>query len=121
MLRVALTTEEANDSEIPMRLDHSTQWLARKIADFLIRNTAPCSEVARMISDSMDCPLPLRKKLAIRAHRAICVWCHRYHDQLHVLRDSSRSFHLHLDDISTEVLSADAKKRIKEVVARELK
>jgi hypothetical protein len=75
-----------------MRLDHSTNWLglARKIADFLTRNTAPRSEIARMISDSMDRPLPLRKRLTIRAHRAICVWRDLYHDQLHVLRDSSR-------------------------------
>ena len=104
-----------------MRLDHSTSWFAGKIADFLTRNTPPCREIAQMISDSMDRPMPLRKRLSIRAHRAICVWCDRYHDQLHVLRDSSRSFHLHLDDISTDVLSADAKERIKEAVARELK
>ena len=104
-----------------MRLDHSTNWLAGKIADFLTRNTPPCSEIARMISDSMDRPLPLRKRLAIRAHREICVWCDRYHHQLHVLRNSSSSFHLHLNDISTDVLSADAKKRIKELVGRRLK
>jgi hypothetical protein len=104
-----------------MRLDHSTSWLAEKIADFLTRNTPPCDEIARMISDSMDRPLPLRKRLAIRAHRAICVWCDRYYDQIHILHDSSRSLHLHLDDISTDLLSADAKKRIKEVVTRELK
>ncbi len=104
-----------------MRLDRSTNRLAGKMADFLTRNTPPCSEIVRMISDSMTAHCPLRKKLAIRAHRAICVWCDRYHDQLQVLHDSCRSFHLHLDDISTDVLSADAKKRIKEAVARELK
>jgi hypothetical protein len=104
-----------------MSLDQSANWLTGKIARFVARHTPHCNEIARMISESMDRPLPLRKRIAIRAHRLICVWCDRYHDQLHIMHDTSKSAHLHLDEISSEVLSADAKKRIKEAVCREIK
>jgi hypothetical protein len=72
-----------------------------------------------MMSEAMDRRLPLRKRLAIRFHRLICIWCDRYYRHLHVIHDASIDFQSHLEDVSTEVLSVKAKERIKQAMQRE--
>ena len=72
-----------------------------------------------MMSEAMDRRLPLRKRVAIYVHRLICVWCDRYYRQLHSLRDQSKKFHLHLEDVSNEKLTPDVKTKIKLAMHRE--
>jgi hypothetical protein len=80
--------------------------------------TPPCRDITRMMSDAMDRRLPLRKRLAIRFHRLICIWCDRYYRHLQVIHNASPDFPLHLDDVSTEELSVEAKDKIKQAVQR---
>jgi hypothetical protein len=88
---------------------------------FLKMITPTCKDVTRMMSEAMDRPLPLQKRVAIYVHRLICVWCDRYYRQIHSLRDRSKSLHLHLEDLSEEKLSPDVKTKIKLAMHREHK
>jgi hypothetical protein len=96
-------------------------WVTREVAGFLAKITPPCCDVAQMMSEAMDRRLPLRKRLAIRLHRLICVLCDRYHRQLHFMHDASKEFTSHLDDASTEALPTDTKNRIREEMRRDHK
>lgn len=66
------------DDDLTMR----PAWLEH----WLIRNTPPCSEVVRMLSDGMERPLPLRDRIALRFHFLICEWCERYRKQIGLIR-----------------------------------
>lgn len=45
-----------------------------------------CSEVTKLISRSMDQNLPLRQKIGIRIHLAMCKYCSMYKKQLELIR-----------------------------------
>ena len=83
--------------------------------------TPSCKNVTRMMSEAMDRPLSLRKRVAIYGHRLICVWCDRYYRQLHLMRDRSKKFHLHLEEISKVELIPEVKTKIKLAMHREHK
>src|SRR3990172_6287488 len=59
-----------------------SNWLK----NWLIRNTPSCREVVRMLSDAMDRPIPLRRRIAVRLHFLICKWCERYQKQIGLIR-----------------------------------
>jgi hypothetical protein len=104
-----------------MSLNRPTTWFTMKIAQFLVKNTPTCNQVARMISDGMDRPISIRSRIAIRVHRVVCVWCDRYHTQLHGVHDATNSLHLHLEEISSEKLSEEAKERMRRLISEALK
>ncbi|MBI3611198.1 MAG: zf-HC2 domain-containing protein [Nitrospirae bacterium] len=56
------------------------------LENWLIRNTPPCREVVRILSDAMDRPIPLRRRIAVRLHFLICQWCERYQKQIRLIR-----------------------------------
>ena len=56
------------------------------LKNWLIRNTPSCREVVRMLSDAMDRPIPLRRRIAMRLHFLICKWCARYRKQIGLIR-----------------------------------
>ena len=60
------------------------------ITDFLVARTPGCKEVTRLLSESMDHPLPWRTRMGIRLHYLICVWCERYGQHIRFLRDAVR-------------------------------
>ncbi len=75
-----------------------------------------CQEdVSRKVSHSMDAPLPVHQRMAIRIHMMMCRYCARFRRQLIMLRKMSR-----LEDPgrptdeTPATLSEDAKRRIKE-------
>ncbi len=74
-----------------------------------------------MMSEAMDRRLPFRKRITIYVHRLICVWCDRYCRQLHMTRDWSKKFTLHLEDASNEELPPNVKTKIKLAIQREHK
>ncbi len=61
------------------------------LKNWLIRNTPTCQEVVRILSDSMDRPISLRRRIAVRLHFLICEWCLRYHGQIRLIRTVLRS------------------------------
>lgn len=58
---------------------------------WLIRNTPSCQEVVRILSDAMERPIPLRRRIAVRLHFLICTWCARYQQQIGLIRTALRS------------------------------
>ena len=61
-------------------------WWKEKLVTFIATHTPKCHDITRLISESMERPLPWRKRLAVRVHYSICVWCRRYQSQLRFLR-----------------------------------
>ena len=49
-----------------------------------------CREAVRLISEGMDRPLPIWKRIGLRAHVLICTWCERYRRQLLFIRSALR-------------------------------
>lgn len=49
-----------------------------------------CKDATRLISESMDRSLPLRKRIGVRVHLLICRFCARYERQLLLLRETAR-------------------------------
>lgn len=69
-----------------------------------------CEEVSLLASRAMDEDLPWRKRLGMRMHLGICVWCRRNAGQLEMMRDLSRcSVYVHDKEPR---LSSDARERI---------
>ena len=55
-----------------------------------------CEEVSRLASIAMDESLPLGKRIGLRLHLGMCVWCRRNAGQLQLMRRLSRcSIHDH--------------------------
>lgn len=61
------------------------------LKSWLIRNTPSCQEVIRTLSDAMDGPISLRRRIGVRLHFLICTWCLRYHKQIGMMRTMLRS------------------------------
>jgi hypothetical protein len=76
--------------------------------------------MARLMSEDLDKPPSLRRRLAIRWHRLLCKWCDRYYRDLHLMRGACEEFHLHLDEESGEILPAEMNTDIKAAIRREL-
>ncbi len=72
-----------------------------------------CKEISQLVSQSLDRPLPIGKRLAVRIHLMICKLCSRYQRQLHFLQQAARQLPEHLDATSTLQLSDAAKQRIR--------
>jgi hypothetical protein len=90
-----------------------TNWWKTRLVTFIATHTPKCHDMTRLISESMERPLPLRKRLAMRAHYLICVWCERYRDQLKFMRKALRSC-----PERENRLSLDARKRLKRALER---
>ena len=74
-----------------------------------------CKDVSQKVSESMDTILPLHQRAAIRFHLVMCRYCARFYRQLKMLRKLSRHPDGGLPPAeSSEILSPDAKQRIKE-------
>jgi hypothetical protein len=56
------------------------------LAGWLIRMTPSCREIAGLISEDLDCPVPL----GTRFNFLICKWCERYRRQLLFMRNAIR-------------------------------
>ncbi len=82
-----------------------------KLTTRLMNRILPtCEEVSHLTSQAMDETLPFSKRLRLRLHLMMCVWCRRNFEQLHLMRDLAR----HSLDSSVEEakLDADARARI---------
>jgi hypothetical protein len=61
-----------------------------RLAGWLIRMTPSCREIVGLISEDLDCPVPLGTRFKIRVHFLICKWCERYRRQLLFMRNAIR-------------------------------
>jgi len=81
-----------------------------------------CSEISRLVSDSMDRKLSLYQRLGIRIHLMMCRYCARYRNQLFFLRKTIR-FHsaTAADEKPSTDLSDESRNRIKRAIQNHLK
>ena len=82
-------------------------WLVK-----IIRALSPnCKEAIRLQSESLDHPLPPLRRIGLRIHLALCVWCSRYGKQIKFLRTAAQ--HCDHDHEPKQTLSPDARERIR--------
>ena len=83
--------------------------------NWLFRMLPTCSDMTRLLSDSMDRTLPLHMRMRMYLHLKLCVLCDEYKQQLALIRDVLRKGGAQLTDHSPAQkprLSAEAKARI---------
>ena len=75
-----------------------------------------CKDATQLISQSMDTSLPIVKRIGLRLHLRICVWCARYERQLLLIRQAMRRLDAAGDRPEAragEALSENARERIR--------
>lgn len=94
-----------------------------KLKRYLGFLTAPCSEIARLASDSLDRKLTPRQQALFRLHLLICLCCFRYWKHLQFIRTTLRSPSLcepKHPSSSAPSLSPEARDRIKQTLTSHL-
>ncbi|GAB4324102.1 MAG: hypothetical protein Kow0074_16800 [Candidatus Zixiibacteriota bacterium] len=62
-----------------------------KLTTRLMNRILPtCEDVSHLTSQAMDESLPFSKRLGLRLHLMMCVWCRRNSEQLRLIRDLAR-------------------------------
>ena len=87
-----------------------------KLRRWLLRRLPACKQTVAMISESMEHPLSLRKKLTVKLHLLVCSWCQWYMEHLKTIRETLRAQPLEPAESnfgSTPGLSDQARERIK--------
>ena len=93
-------------------------WLKASYVRFVARVTPRCHDMTRLLSESMDHPLPWRTWVRMQLHFTVCVWCSRYARQLRQIRTFSRMFPEKAGDHGTETLPVGSRERLKEAVRK---
>src|SRR5438093_9984246 len=96
-------------------------WWQTMLVKFIGKHTSKCREMVRILSKSMDEPIPLMMRIKKRLHFLICCWCQRYEEHLHYIRDTAGKFPEHADEASGDVFPSDAKQRIKQRLADQIR
>jgi hypothetical protein len=78
-----------------------------------------CREVARLISESLDKPLPIHKRVSMQIHFMMCGWCRAFNRQMHMLHKVIRSEGEAFDQDVSAGLSNDARQRIRDKVMKD--
>lgn len=98
-----------------MNLSQKTVYRMMRV---MARMTPSCKDISALISQSMDSRLPLRKRLAIRMHVAMCSLCRRYEKQLRMIRRGLHYYANPDENAVAESLSAEAKARLQQALER---
>ncbi len=114
--------EPYNPSPIgnPSVLARRNRWQTM-LVKFIGKQTPKCREMVRILSQSMDEPLPLMMRIKKRLHFLICCWCQRYEEQLHYIHETARQFPEHAGEASDVPFPPDAKERIKQKLADQIR
>src|SRR5947208_16946046 len=89
-------------------------WWQTALVKFIGKNTPKCREMVRILSQSMDEPMPLMMRIKKRLHFLICCWCQRYEQQLRYMRHTARQLPEHGDQAAHAQFSCEARARIKQ-------
>ena len=96
-------------------------WWQTMLVKFIGKHTPKCREMVRILSRSMDEPMPLTMRIKKRLHFLICCWCQRYEEHLRYLRETARQFPEHADAASDVPFPPDARERIKQKLANQIR
>lgn len=88
-------------------------WLQLRIVLLIAALTPRCPEVTRLLSESMEKPLPLLTRIRLRIHYLMCSFCERYARQLKAIRRVAGEFPEKIGAASEEKLPDEVKKRIR--------
>ena len=110
--------EPYNPSPIgnPSVLTRRNRWQTM-LVKFIGKHTPKCREMVRILSQSMDEPMPPMMRIKKRLHFLICCWCQRYEEQLRYIHETARKFPEHADKASDITFPPNAKERIKQKLA----
>jgi len=86
------------------------------LTEYLVRITPRCTDVTRLVSESMDRMLPVSTRIKLRLHLMICEGCAQYRRQLLALRDATRRSASEAHAQEGAQLSSTAKARLKEAL-----
>ncbi len=78
-----------------------------------------CREACRLLSDSMDRPMPLVKWIGLQIHLVLCGWCRRYGKQIRFLRCAAREHPDRFSGSASNALSPEACERLKKALRKE--
>ena len=93
--------------------------LLTKIYVLFVAGVTPrCRDITRLLSQELDHPLPWHKRLLIRLHLTVCVWCARYGEQLRSLRVFSRFFPERGCEHGNTVLPSASRERLRETLRK---
>lgn len=92
-------------------------WFQTRLVIFIGKHTPKCREMVRILSKSMDEPMPWTMRIKKRLHFLICCWCQRYEEQLHYLRKTAVEYPDHVPPSSGKV-PGDIKEHWKEALRR---
>jgi hypothetical protein len=96
-----------------MTIAASWNWWQTMLVKFITKHTPNCREMARILSQSMDEPMPLMMRIKKRFHFLVCRWCQRYEEQLLYMRQTARHFPEHANEASNIPFPPDARERVK--------
>jgi hypothetical protein len=96
-------------------------WWQTMLVKLIGKYTPKCREMVRILSQSMDEPMPLRMLIKKRLHFLICCWCQRYEEQLRYIQEAARQFPEHADEASEAAFPPEAKERIKQRLADQIR
>lgn len=71
-----------------------------------------CKQVSQIISQSLDRPLTIRERFALKLHLFICKYCKRFSQHLQTLRVSMNTMVSSVEGNSSIEMPSAAKKRI---------
>ena len=94
-------------------------WWQTKLVILIGKYTPKCRDMVRILSQSMDEPMPFSMRIKKRIHYLICCWCQRYEEQLRYMRETARKFPEHADESSTVPVSGETKERWKQALRAE--
>ena len=77
-----------------------------------------CKEVSKLVSESLEHPLPFRQRMGVRLHLMMCSMCRVYQKQTLQLREALRTY---ARREPSEHLSKEARQRIKNALKTEEK
>ena len=96
-------------------------WFQTQLVVFIGKHTPKCRDMLRILSQSMDEPMPLMMRIKKRIHFLICCWCQRYEEHLRYIRDTASRFPEHSDEASGASFPPEAKQRIKQKLAENVR
>ncbi len=96
-------------------------WWQTMLVKFIGKHTPKCREMVRILSRSIDEPMPLTMRIKKRLHFLICCWCQRYERQLRYIHKTAGRFPEHADEASNVPFPPDAKERIRQRLAENIR
>ena len=75
-----------------------------------------CKQASQLISQSLDRPLTMRERVALKLHLFVCKYCKRFSQQVQTLRVAIKIMVSSIESNNNIEMSSAAKKRIADLV-----